>query len=98
MFFIACGALSTAYRAFLSLIRGGTAGDRRKIWLHFAAWLLLGLEFEIAADIIRSVLAPTWQDIGQLGAIAAIRTVLSYFLGRDISEMERPPPSIESTV
>ena len=36
-------------------------------------WLLLALEFELAADIIRSAIAPTWQDIGQLGAIAVIR-------------------------
>jgi Protein of unknown function (DUF1622) len=36
--------------------------------------LLLGLEFELAADIIASVISPTWQDIGQLGAIAVIRT------------------------
>lgn len=42
----------------------------------------------VAADIVRSAISPTWSDIGQLGAIAAIRTVLNYFLERDIGEFE----------
>ena len=49
-------------------------------------WLLLGLEFELAADIIRSVISPTWKDIGELGAIAVIRTFLNYFLEKDLEE------------
>jgi uncharacterized membrane protein len=59
---------------------------RRQVFLRFGVWLLLGLEFELAADIVRSAISPTWSDIGQLGAIAAIRTVLNYFLERDIKE------------
>ena len=55
--------------------------------MRFATWLMLGLELELAADIIRSVVAPTWQDIGKLAAIAAIRTLLNYFLGRDVAEL-----------
>jgi uncharacterized membrane protein len=59
---------------------------RRKkiIWLRFGIWLLLGLEFELAADIVRTAIAPSWTDIGQLGAIAVIRTFLNYFLERDV--------------
>jgi uncharacterized membrane protein len=52
-------------------------------------WLLLGLEFTLAADIIGSVMTPSWEEIGQLGAIALIRTFLNYFLGRDLEEAER---------
>jgi uncharacterized membrane protein len=55
-------------------------------------WLLLGLEFELAADIIRSVISPTWLDIGQLGAIAVIRTFLNYFLEKDLEESAEPAP------
>jgi uncharacterized membrane protein len=44
------------------------------VWLGFGGWLLLGLEFELAADIVRTAIAPTWTEIGQLGAIAVIRT------------------------
>jgi|SRR5215470_7480791 len=61
---------------------------RREVFLRFGVWLLLGLEFELAADIVRSAISPNWSDIGQLGAIAAIRTVLNYFLERDIREFE----------
>ena len=61
--------------------------QKMKIWMHFATWLLLGLEFELAADVIRTAIAPTWSDIGQLASIAAIRTFLSYFLDRDIEEV-----------
>jgi uncharacterized membrane protein len=53
-------------------------------------WLLLGLEFELAADIIASVISPTWQDIGQLGAIAVIRTFLNFFLEKDLEAAQEP--------
>jgi uncharacterized membrane protein len=61
---------------------------RKEIWIRFAMWLLLGLEFELAADVVRTAIAPTWSEIGQLGAIAAIRTALNFFLEKDISEYE----------
>jgi uncharacterized membrane protein len=51
-------------------------------------WLLLGLEFELAADIIRTVVSPTWRDIGELAAIATIRTFLKYFLEKDVERAE----------
>jgi uncharacterized membrane protein len=74
---------------------GATHGERKVIWRRFGMWLLLGLEFELAADIVASVVAPTWQDIGELGAIAVIRTFLNYFLERDLESAEkggeRPP-------
>jgi len=64
------------------------AGWRKALFRRFGVWLLLGLEFALAADIVRSAIAPTWDDIGQLAAIAAIRTCLNYFLERDLVEAE----------
>jgi uncharacterized membrane protein len=61
------------------------AGWRKALFRRFGVWLLLGLEFALAADIVRSAIAPTWDDIGQLAAIAAIRTFLNYFLERDLA-------------
>jgi uncharacterized membrane protein len=80
--------------AFLKLLRIGltpkaTHGVRKVIWRRFGMWLLLGLEFELAADIIGSVVSPSWQDIGELGAIAVIRTFLNYFLERDLETAEK---------
>ena len=65
-------------------------GERKAIWRRFGMWLLLGLEFELAADIIGSVVSPTWQDIGGSGAIAVIRTFLNYFLEKDLEGVETP--------
>jgi uncharacterized membrane protein len=52
--------------------------------------LILGLEYELAADVIRSAISPTWNEIGQLAAIAVIRTFLNYFLERDVEEFAEP--------
>jgi uncharacterized membrane protein len=59
-------------------------GQRKAIWRRYGTWLLLGLEFELAADIVGSVISPTWMDIGELGAIAVVRTFLNYFLEKDL--------------
>ena len=49
--------------------------------------LLLGLEFLIAADIIRTVVEPTLEELAVLGGIVAVRTVLGFFLHREISHL-----------
>ncbi len=59
---------------------------RKEIWVRFAMWMLLALEFELGADIIRSSITPSWDSVGKLGAIALIRTVLNYFLEKDIEK------------
>jgi len=80
-----------AFIRLLSVILppGATHGERKAIWRRFGMWLLLGLEFELAADIISSVISPTWQDIGELGAIAVIRTFLNYFLEKDLESSQQ---------
>jgi uncharacterized membrane protein len=62
----------------------------REIWLKFATWILLALEFALAADLLRTAVAPTWDDIGKLAVIATIRTMLNYFLAKDIASFEGP--------
>jgi uncharacterized membrane protein len=79
--------------ALLKLLTAGISpaaahGVRKAVWRRFGMWLLLGLEFELAADIVASIVSPTWQDIGQLGAIAVIRTFLNYFLERDLESVD----------
>jgi uncharacterized membrane protein len=54
--------------------------------LRLGRFLALGLEFQLASDILRTAIAPTLREIGELAAIAAIRTALNYFLGREIRE------------
>ncbi len=50
--------------------------------------LSLGLEFLIGGSILKTAVAPTWNDIGQLGTIIAIRTVLNFFLMRGVEQAE----------
>ena len=73
-----------------------THGARKVIWRRLGVWLLLGLEFELAADIIGSVISPTWLDIGELGAIAVIRTFLNYFLEKDLEGAESRTEVVEA--
>jgi uncharacterized membrane protein len=47
-------------------------------------YLALGLEFALGADILATAVSPSWDDIGQLAAIAGIRTALNYFLAREL--------------
>ena len=61
-------------------------GRRRAVWRRFGGWLLLSLEFELGADIVRTAISPTWTQIGQLAAIAVIRTFLNYFLEKDLEK------------
>ena len=56
---------------------------------HLGHSLSLSLEFLIGADILRTAISPSWQDIGQLGAIVGIRTVLNFFLTRELKQTER---------
>jgi len=83
------GSLEALLKLVVVMARPGAShGMRKAIWRRFGVWLLLGLEFALAADIIASVISPTWQDIGELGAIAVIRRFLNYFLERDLEDAE----------
>jgi hypothetical protein len=59
-------------------------GAKEDVRLRLGRWLAVALEFELGADILRTAVAPTLQVIGQLAAIAAIRTALNYFLQKEI--------------
>jgi uncharacterized membrane protein len=73
----------------------------REAFQRYGRWLVAGLTFQLAADIIETSIAPSWQEVWRLGAIAAIRTFLNFFLERDLSELRErgaaplsplPPP------
>lgn len=67
-------------------IRGQRIGSRREALRHqLGSYLLLGLEILISADILRTITHPTLEDIGLLAGIVAIRTVISYFLDKEMA-------------
>lgn len=57
-----------------------------EIRLTLSRFLALALEFQLGADILSTAIAPSWDQIGKLGAIAVIRTTLNYFLTREMRE------------
>ncbi|MBA4010981.1 MAG: hypothetical protein C0481_03870 [Phenylobacterium sp.] len=89
---VAVGSAIALARVVLALVRGqGTnPAVRRAIFVGFAGWIILALEFALGADIVRTAITPTWDQIGQLAAIAAIRTALNYFLEKDVESREEP--------
>lgn len=62
--------------------------DKLEIRLTLGKSLALALEFLLAADVLRTAVAPNWDDIGKLAAIAALRTLLNYFLERELKHTE----------
>jgi uncharacterized membrane protein len=59
-------------------------GGPEPVRLELGRWLGLALEFEIAADILRTAVAPSWNEIGQLAAIIMLRTALNFFLQKEV--------------
>ena len=54
----------------------------------FGGWLVVALEFQLAADIAGTIVSPTTAHLVQLGAIAVIRTFLNYFLNKELMEQK----------
>ncbi len=61
------------------------------IRLHLGHFLVLGLEFQLAADVLATAIAPTWEAVRLLAAIVVIRTVLNYFLSKELEREQDPP-------
>jgi uncharacterized membrane protein len=72
-------------------IRQAYQGARLKLSRHLA----LALEFQLAADLLGTTVAPSWDQLGRLGTIAAIRTFLNYFLAREIDEEEKAEQEVK---
>jgi uncharacterized membrane protein len=85
---IAIGILVAGYLLVKALWQRRTA-NFTAIRLTLARYLALALEFQLGADILSTAIAPSWEQIGQLGAIAVIRTGLNYFLTKEMQQEER---------
>ena len=78
---------ATAFAGFLvAMVRRRRSEQFVPVRLSLGRFLALGLEFQLASDILRTAIAPTLREIAELAAIAAIRTALNYFLAREIKE------------
>lgn len=81
------GTMEAFFTALWMLFTGRDGYRRREIWLRYARWLVAGMTFQLASDIIETSISPTWDDLGRLAVIAVIRTGLNFFLERDLSEI-----------
>jgi uncharacterized membrane protein len=89
------GVIATAVRFVLTLL-GIRDYSNTQIRLFLGHYLALGLEFQIGADILSTAVAPTFDDVLLLGAIVVIRTVLNYFLSKELErEREQIAPGPE---
>ncbi len=82
---VALGVVLAAALFLRALLTRRTA-DFNAIRLTLARYLALALEFQLGADILSTAVAPSWTEIGKLGAVAVIRTTLNYFLSKEMKE------------
>jgi len=95
---IVVGTIEAFVGVLRALFSRETGFERRDVWIRFARALVAGLTFQLAADIVESSVRTSWESIGQLGAVAVIRTFLNYFLDRDIKETrERQKATLSDT-
>ena len=66
-----------------------TVNNIRQLRADFGTYLLLGLEFLIASDILKTVVDPTLDELAILGGVVVVRTVLSVFLNKEIKELAK---------
>jgi uncharacterized membrane protein len=86
---VAYGSILALIGVIRLVIRPASNAEKRQVWMNYAQWLITGLTFQLAADIVSTTVAPTWDQIGRVAAIAAIRTLLTFFLDRDIEEIRK---------
>jgi len=83
---VAAGTLEALARVAALCLRGtATPARLHAAFIGFGDWLVIALTFQLAADIVGTTIAPGWDELGRMAAIAAIRTFLTYFLDHDLA-------------
>lgn len=82
-----CGVVKATFKFVKNEVsHADKASVLRTIKNDLGTYVLFSLEILIAADIVESIIKPTFEDIGKLAALVVIRTVISYFLGKEIDQ------------
>lgn len=87
VFAIGLGALIATYQFFFTIVVNRSANFTHARFT-MARYLAVALEFQLGADILSTAVAPSWDQIGKLAAIAVIRTGLNFFLAREMKEQQ----------
>ena len=86
---VVVGTVEAFFGGLRAMLGSPSGHERRDIWLRYARWLVAGLTFQLAADIIETSITTSWEAVGRIAAVALIRTFLNYFLDRDLDEVRR---------
>ncbi len=91
---VACVVIGLGKTLLLALRQRDHEPGFPRIRLCFGSWLILALEFQLAADILATTIAPSQEELIRLAVIAVIRTFLNYFLGKELKEQreQQQPP------
>ncbi len=85
---IVVGAVEAFFRGSWTMFATLDGHTQRDVWLRLGRWLVAGLTFQLAADVLETAVTSSWDEVARLAAIAAIRTFLNYFLERDIDAVQ----------
>lgn len=92
---IAVAVLKAIWFYSLKYIQPSSMISNSKIRIQLGTSIVLSLELLLGADILQTAVAPSWDDIGQLASIAAIRTTLNYFLEKELKEIREESKQLQ---
>lgn len=94
---VAVGLIRTAWLAWRYRTHLNDPDVISQLRVSFGSWLVLALEFQLGSDILSTTIAPSFNELAQLAIIAAIRTLLNYFLQKDLDAVRRSREGIDIT-
>ncbi len=86
---IVVGTVETFFGGLRTMLTSAAGHKKRDVWLRYARWLVAGLTFQLGADILQTAVTESWDAVGRIAAVAAIRTFLNYFLERDLNDVRQ---------
>jgi uncharacterized membrane protein len=90
----ACGAsiiIVEVFRTFFRYLWGYLPNRYRnpnRLRIRLGQSMVIGLEFQVAADILKTALSPQWNDILLLGALIGLRTLLNYLMEKELERLD----------
>lgn len=81
---IAVALIEAFYSFVVKFLNKSSDFTNEKIRIKFGSYVAVALELLLGADVLATAVAPTWNDIGKLAAIAVLRTALNFFLEREL--------------
>lgn len=87
---IAAALIRLVIEYFQSAIKFKNGLSAMHARVQFGSAVAVSLELLLGADVLATAVAPSWDDIGKLAAIATIRTVLNFFLERELKHSKTP--------